>query len=521
MVFRSVSLSALVLTIAACGVFSGSDSEPTPETPDGGAPPAPAPTPIGGTPIAGVFVSSSKGFADGDGAMSRPVKTLAAAIDLAKQKNLPVIACAETYAEAVKLIDGVTAYGFFDCSLAEWKRAEKHATIVAPTSPALLAVDLTLPARFEGFDLVSPDLPGTPDGKAETSFGMIVMRTTNLAFANVIVRAGKGQDGRDGVEPASNADTSANPHGVAAYRQGKGCVDLVVGYCDNKQFETGLGGGTSTCAVGPNGGAGGQGGDGIWYVGFTRKGAGAHFAGRPDAPGTSTTAQGGPPVRSAATWKGTDGAVGGGGAAGKNEKWQITASGFVPGAGTQGSNGYPGIGGGGGGGADYWQGTVGVSSPTDGDPYHYGGIGGGGGAGGCAGLAGTPGGGGGASIALFVVDSEISFESSRIEAGRGGRAGKGALGSAGNNGGNGGPAGSPDYEFGGAGGKGGKGGDGGPSGHGSAGPSITIAYHGKKPDLRAAVAVVAGTPGDGQPELARGDKVVPAVTGEVMTEHSF
>lgn len=527
----SLSSSVLLMSLlsSACSIFGASEDiaapPPASEEADAGTadnPPAPEPPPLSGTPLVGVFVSASRGVADSDGAKNRPLKTLASAIALAKTRKQPVYACAETYNEALVLVDGVSLFGYFDCSGAEWTRVAAHATIASPTSPAVRAENLLLNARFEGFDVAAPDFAGNaePSVPAKSSIGMLIKSSKNLGIANAIVRSGKAQGGADGVEPPSNVELNGTDiAGNTAYRQAAGCVDLVVGYCQNtKQYELGSRGGTSKCTVGPNGGPGGAGGDAAFYVGFTRKTGGAEFHGLPLV-ANATTAAGGA-LRSG----GANGSAGANGVAGANGSWGFAVDGtFTPANGTAGGNGQPGLGGGGGGGSDFWQVAGGATSPpNDGNQYHYAGTGGGGGAGGCGGLAGTPGTGGGASVALLVIDSaSITIEETRIESGAGGRAGKGALGTIGNQGGVGGGSGSPAYEWGGAGGSGGAGGAGGPSGHGSAGPSIAMAFHGTRPTLKGAVDLIAGTPGDGQPALVRADRSVPAVAGEAKKEHSF
>src|SRR5690606_28787605 len=97
-------------TLVGCG-GAAADPDPFPaseprkegehEPGDPGDGPRPPP-PVEGAPVDGVFVSSTKGHEDGDGSSTRPLKTLGAGIALAKAKDLPLIACAETYREAVE-----------------------------------------------------------------------------------------------------------------------------------------------------------------------------------------------------------------------------------------------------------------------------------------------------------------------------------------------------------------------------------------------------------------------------------
>ncbi len=55
-----------------------------------------------------------------DGTLTHPFKTLADAFTAAKTKKKRVLACGETYEEAVVLADGVTAFGNYDCSVLPW-----------------------------------------------------------------------------------------------------------------------------------------------------------------------------------------------------------------------------------------------------------------------------------------------------------------------------------------------------------------------------------------------------------------
>ena len=117
-------------------------------------------------------------------------------------------------------------------------------------------------------------------------------------------------------------------------------------------------------------------------------------------------------------------------------------------AGEAGSPGLPGSGGGGG--------TPGVSGE--------GGGGGQGGLGGCGGLGGRAGVSGGPSVALALLDAEISIVGGRFLAGNGGAGTAGGMGGEGGTGGVGGRGGTSTGtgEVGGGGGKGGQGGGGGP-----------------------------------------------------------
>ncbi|MDF2693380.1 MAG: virulence associated protein, partial [Labilithrix sp.] len=362
-----------------------------------------------------------------------------------------------------------------------------------------------------GFDIEAPNAAAAPAGApAASSIGMLVRATNNLEITNVSIRAGKGQDGVDGIEPANgNAEQSSDADGEASGGPLKKQCSFVGqlytcnfdGFIGSRPAATGGNdGGSSQCRVGPNGGSGGRGGAGrISDNGVFRPGY------------NPADAQGSP----APTTVDTTGAVG---PNGEHGRWSFNETGYVPGDGTPGKNGFPGKGGDGGYGVStYFRGDI-EYTPMDGTWRN--GVGGGGGAGGCGGLVGTAGKGGGASIALLVVNSEkLSISKSRIEATEGGRAGKGTLGTLGTPGRAGGPKAAGDFT-GGAGTRGVDGGAAGLSGHGAPGASIALAFKGARPNM-SEVDLVSGTPGTGAPALTRGTQSLPAVAGEAKSEHSF
>ncbi|HVJ93317.1 MAG TPA: hypothetical protein VM580_26130, partial [Labilithrix sp.] len=506
---------------------------------------------VGGAPVTGIFVSASKGNDLADGAKHRPLKTLAAAIARAKEQAVDaqrkVIACAETFDEAVVLVDGVSMFGNYDCGdLSDWKEVATHATIASPTSPAVVAENLTVGMRFEGFDVVAPDQLGTPQAKvpAASSYAMIVKGTEGLVLSKTTLRAGKGQDGRDGDEPAEgNKELSTSVKGGDAGEQVIcsntgvftvfGCMPSLTG-APEPLFVRGKSGGVSSCRTGPNGGPGGTGGQGPIVSGGEYRSAYTPAAGLPE-PGsapTALTAPGGAP-NGLGSEPGKNGREGDPGTKGANGRWSFDASGFVPVDGSAGSMGGPGQGGGGGAGTtQLWKLTN--TLPHKLLPYSsdelptgkaLGATGAGGGAGGCGGLPGTAGTTGGASVGLFVVASKVMLESGvRIEAKAGGRAGKGTLGTVGTPG-NAGGAGRTnlfDDLKGAAGGAGGAGGAAGLSGHGAPGPSIAMVFSGTRPDTSAGgVELIAGTPGQGAPALVRGNQSLPAVVGVAKAEQEF
>lgn len=522
----------MATTVAACGVFGSSDEPakedpalPPPSTPQDNATP---PTPVGNEPPIGIYVSASLGQDDGSGSSVRPLKTLTHAFAIAKEKGLRVIACAEEYPENLVLIDGVSAYGYYDCKKTPWERGAPRAIVRAPATPAVIAKGITLPTRFEGFEVRSPDLAGAPATDTEgTSVALEVRTSTGLTVSESLLHAGTGAPGTDGVEGAVNSRTAAS-NGTAAIDETARSCNPALQICENVRVP-GPAGGVTTCAIGPAGGPGGQGGDGRFYVsGLPGTNAGEQ-RGRPLA-ATAATGVGGlnqnasglgignPALRGANGTEGTDGT---------NGAWSLVAAGFVRGNGTKGGEGGPGQGGGGGAGAGGWflaNGTIGSPAPVP--AYYATATGGGGGGGGCGGQPGTPATGGGASIGAFVIDSTVTFERSRIESSSGGKAGMGNLGTAGIVGGTGGPGAVHTISVTGAGGDGGPGGSGGASGHGAPGPSIALAFFKTKPTLTQ-TDLAPGLAGAGQPQLSRvvggavGTKLLPAVTGDSKPLHEI
>lgn len=516
---------------AACGgsdapsetASSSSSGAPAPDTStDGGSGTDAAPTPpeVGGEAPTGIFVSASKGIAGADGAKTRPVKTIAEGLPLAEAKGLPLIVCAEAYAEAITMRSGVTMFGYFECNdLESWKRTTARATIASPTSPAVLAADISAPTRFEGFEVSAPN--AGPSSTAASSVGMVVRYATGLELAAVSIRAGSGRDGSDGVEPPAGPVETAKTDGTPSYAQ-VDCTGNLACFARTNPRAEGSAGGTSTCGGLP----GGRGGDGpvVEHNAYIQTITTALATGKPLV-ATADTAAGGAPGALGET-PGAPGTPGKHGADGKNGVWAITADGFVPGDGTPGAAGLPGQGGGGGAGTTTLWNLAAYPKPA---PYpsnalpsgKYFGFGGaGGGAGGCGGLAGAPGTGGGASIGLLVVDSQVTIRgASKIESAAGGRAGKGTLGTVGTAGGKGGARGGSTLT-GAAGGAGGDGGAAGLSGNGAPGPSIALAYKGARPVLTDTV-LLPGSGGAGAPALVRGEQNLPATVAVTEKEHSF
>jgi len=522
----------MLLLLGACSIF-GTDPPPAPDpapTPPPQDPATNATPPVTGAPLVGVFVSSSHGRDEASGnSSSEALKTLAAAIQKAKERRQRVLACAETYTESVVLADGVSMFGSFDCSTVDaWRPSNARARVNAPTSPALVATGITQETRLDGFEIAAPSFDlEEPSDAARSSIGAAIRGATGLTIASSILRAGAGGRGKDGAEGKANAELRSAAQTAGGAAVGPGSSDrcpFLLG-CGGETAWGGAGGGTSMCATGAAGGPGGRGGDGQ-FLGGGGLCAATDVRGQPYV-ATSVTAggsigycqevnAGGP--RQLVYGGGSRGTAGADGPDGANGAWTFSATReFVPGQGSAGKDGSPGQGGGGGGAASFNKNCAALCPNGPRDPkYQWSGAGGGGGAGGCAGLAGAPGSGGGASIGAIVIDSQLSVIGTRIESAAGGAAGKGSLGSAGLVGADGGNY-ATDAGYGGSGGNGGAGGL---SGHGAPGPSIALAYAGTRPRLEESP-LVPGPGGAGQAALAKSGHALAAVEGASLPEHKL
>jgi hypothetical protein len=522
---RTSWIGVMAAALAACGVF-GAEDPPAGTTPEAEKAKAEenANSPVGGPPLDGIFVSSSKGNDSGSGSMGNPVKTLARALALGKERTARVIACAEEFRETLVLVDGVSAFGYYDCTQTPWVQVETRARVASTTSPAATAQGITLTTKLEGFEIFAPNLDGAPATDDEgTSIALDVRESKGLVVSQSLLHSGKGAPGIDGVPGPFNERTKTSNGTIATDQAYPSCIPSMFKDC-SKQGVPGPAGGVTTCTIGPPGGPGGKGGDGRWYANGVESPTAAEFRGLPLA-ASAATAMGGLNEQPDGKGKGLPGAKGARGAAGSdgtNGVWFLTAFGFVRGNGTAGGIGEVGQGGGGGGGARTYFSDTGTPNVFPAVTYFSTATGGSGGAGGCAGQPGTPATGGGASIGAFLIKSSVTFDHTRIESSAGGRAGLGNLGTVGSTGGDGGLGTSHGVPTTGQGGDGGSGGPGGASGHGAPGPSIAIAYS-EKPTLTQ-VDLAPGPGGQGQPELSAPvtvttNRTLPAVLGESKAEH--
>lgn len=492
--------------VAACGGFGSEDEEqqgqpPPPSTPDENSKPPPD---VPGKPIEGIYVSAKQGKPGATGYPGSPVNTIAEGMTIARDKKLRLIVCAEEYAENFEVLDGVSAYGYYDCSAPLWKRTNDHAKVRAPKSPAMIARDIKLPTRIEGFDVFAPDLDGTLAVDREgTSIGLDARNIPPgaLIIGESVLHGGKAAPGSDGAraeQPSSSGPATGNPGIVETFAS---CPSPQFMNCTNPLLP-GVDGPSITCGYGePSPGPGGKGGDGVWFLDRTpNPHPSTELRGRPVSSGAIGSQFGTPcsnyPDDTCA--RGANGGNGAPGETGANGAWHFDANGFVLGDGVRGKSGEPGKGGQGGGSARSWYEGGFYTAVPAGVPWARSARGGSGGSGGCGGLAGGPGGGGGASIGVMAIDAAVTFERDIVESSNGGRAGKGTLGSLSMLGGEGGTGGAGA----GSGGNGGAGGNGGGSGQGAAGPSIALVFKGVRPNVSTGVELRPGAGGEGRPPLS-------------------
>lgn len=457
---------------AACSTFTasadppvaapaaGADGGPVPDGPH--APPVPGtPDPSEFTEEFGVFVAP-KGTPGASGTRERPLASIQAAIDLAQSLGKRVYVCAGTYRESLVVANSISVIGGLACPSGAWTVSSARSRVEAPSSPALVARNITAPTRIDGLEVIAPQ--GTDVNLS--SIALVADVAPSLTVARSVLRASNAKGGASGVEGVQLALDQAAATGTA------GEVAR-----ERSSIPQGGAGGTSVCvnAAGHNGGSGGSGGKGGnascsqcvstpiavcispygWYA----------TSGRPAAPGGAPSG--------AASSNGMDGSNAVAGTFG--------AQGYLPSDGKAGSDGTPGAGGVGGAGA---QGAREATKTCD--AAYVGGVwggsaGNGGGAGGCPGLAGTPGTGGGASVAALVFMSPgLTFDSSELVAGDGGQGGQGTLGSDATAGGQ--PI--PALGLAGAPSPGQPGGTSGVSGNGNNGPSVAVVHSGPAPTLR-------------------------------------
>jgi Putative metal-binding motif len=402
-----------------------------------------------------IFVAP--GGDDGNaGTLARPLKTIAAGIDAAKDQDEDVYLAGGTYTGGAELASGVGVYGGYE--VITGRRSTREVTTIAGTPQAALADGATRVV------LQLLTLSGRAQGAGGSAYGLRAINGSEVVLQRVISAAG---DGRPGAGGDAGRDGAAGGDGKTG---------------DPLDFGTPAPGG----AAGSGANDGGDGGDGApdaagerGVDGLTAGGLDG-TAGMGGAGGVET---GAPGIDGVAGSAGDDGEAGAGGTAGRFGVTDAGATWAGPGSAGDGGTGGGG-GGGGGGGAGTGQDSCDGPQPPDAqptgvdDPSGNGGSGGGGG--GFGGTGGSGGGDGGGSFAVYAYRSRVVASDSILESGDGGAGGAGAAGGEGGSGGAGGVSQTypPGQEAcgayvgdGGAGGDGGDGGTGGAGGGGAGGPS--------------------------------------------------
>ncbi len=395
-----------------------------------------------------VFVSPA-GESGAAGTRAEPLGSVQAGLVKAKAEGKRLFVCADggDYAENVSLgagLAGVEVWGGFKCD--GWGFDSALKATVAPASGVpftATGIDAETSFRFVRFRAPVGVAPGG------SSVGGFVADSSGLSFEQVEFIAREGASGASGVRSDVGAPgSSIDGDSASGINAGEGTAMTCAHTGEGTTGAPGGRGGTvpgpggnGTPAIttpNPNGGKGGE-------VGASCSEGGGGRDGNPGSGGTLGTG---------AATLGT-----------------LTASGWVPQAGTGGSHGQVGQGGGGGRG--------GLT-----------GGGGGGGAGGCGGAPGGGGGGGGASVALLLFNAPVQLKDVQLTAGDGGDGGVGAEGQGGLDGG---AAGLPATS-GCMAGEGGRGGAGGGGGGGAGGVSAGVLHVGAAP-VREGGNIVIGAPG--------------------------
>ena len=380
-------------------------------------------------PNRGVFVRA--GALAGDGSKNLPFGSIGAAL-LSRGDKTQIFVCAGTYAENVKVHNAqVSIVGGLRCN--DFTPGAE-ATVIAPAAGIPLDVQGASEVALVGLTARAADAT-EPSG---SSVALWVHEGAKVTAQRSVLEAGKGANG-------ANADPAAQ--GAAGGKGGDGTVgpgSVGTSECGNVGGKGGKGANSSPAGMSSNGSPN------------PIAGQMAGLRGCAHSEGANASCYAGTGVKC------TDGVDGVGGDAALPAEastviGSVSASGWVPEAGSAGSLGEGGGGGGGGG-----QGSEELAH------------GGGGGGGGCGGLGGAGGGGGGASLAVLVHNASFSAMSTTLLAKSGGDGGNGGNGGKGGNGGGSGNRGADQDDNGvdvygcaggvGGGGGGGSGGQGGPSG---------------------------------------------------------
>lgn len=399
------------------------------------------------------FVGGPNANDSNTGGEADPFATLGAALAAATKQKSRVYLCGKV-TERVDITAGISVFGGFECSGAEWQYNASNPGIISPNAPAADA-PFQSSVRIQGGgktnleDLDIEAAAATIDGGSSIA---VIADGAAVNFVRVRLTAGNAKDGLPGITPADDiGPTDPTDPNIA----GNNGVDA----CNGASMGNPGGAAKPNPVCGES--IGGKGG-----TGFDLMAAGPGDPGLPMVSGTGT---GGIGQDGGSCGPGVGGANGksGGAGTGGTTVGIIDNKGYAGATGTAGMKGGIGQGGGGGGG-------------TRGKTNCHGASGGSGGAGGCPGNGGSGGNPGGSSIGIISIGANLAFSSVAIVTGSGGKGGNGGAGQDGAPGGYGGLGGKgakgPATDNACSGGNGGLGGAGGTGGGGRGGHSLGIAY---------------------------------------------
>jgi hypothetical protein len=382
-----------------------------------------------------------------DGSPSKPFGSIAYALARLGGRSR-VYVCDGTYKEQLTITTPVSLYGGLSCAGGLWRWDGGSTQVLSPTPDYALSITGLNTAAIDIQDLafIAPD--ATAPGASSVA---AIIAASSVTLTRVVLAAGRGATGADGVTGKSNWGGQQPPD--------FGLPGSTV--CGNGDSSTG-GDGYQTSSGPPA------------SAGTSKPPAQISGAGFDGAPG-AINVDGDPGANG---WPRSAGEP-----AGNTGTLALSGNEWLPSQGTDGAPGGPGQGGGGGGAWD-----------QAGNMCSGGCVGGSGGsAGGCGGAGGMGGLGGGGSIALLGNGAAISLVSSTLAASQGGAGGEGGPGEDGQ-------PGAPSEpgmtgEPGANGGAGGHGAGGSGGGGGTGGISVGVLFRGAKPIADATTGITPGVAG--------------------------
>ena len=145
-----------------------------------------------------VFVSETTGDdASGTGTMEAPLASLGAGLARAQAQGLPrLIVCAGTYQESVHVGAAIAIHGGFACDDGNWVYDGRDTKLEpTDTSTPLTVTDVTDPVLIEDLRIYAQDATEP----SASSVAMGAHRASDLTLRRVLLSAGDGQHGTDGL----------------------------------------------------------------------------------------------------------------------------------------------------------------------------------------------------------------------------------------------------------------------------------------------------------------------------------